>query len=346
VTTARLRKLHPITVAVLILSAAAMVLIAVPGLLSLDSPQLAFPGVTERQTPLGTVSGGRPDFAREFEHGWPCTYMRRAVGYSVRGRHPLWPPLPGLTPGQMVLDAPFGGVSVAGYEVAWTAPISWPTAHSDVFEFYAGAAIVDALVAVAIVFAMTCSCEVWLRRRGSIFRWRIIDFIAVITVVAVALGYWKSASDAYRLDTQTMELLFGADQHYRILNWRYRGPEWLARLIGSRKALEEFDRVVDFRSDATDGSAASWRIIGKMTGLERLEIGTQYQPSEADFAELLKLPRLQTVSWGGISQEALGWLPRLPTLRRVVLWKCELPDVAIEQFREETPHVEIEVLEH
>jgi hypothetical protein len=81
-----------------------------------------------------------------------------------------------------------------------------------------------------------------------------------------------------------------------------------------------------------------------MTGLERLEIGTEYQPSEAEFAELLKLPRLQTVSWGGISQEALGWLPRLPALRRVVLWKCELPDAAIDQFREEMPHVEVEVL--
>jgi hypothetical protein len=344
VTTARLRKLHPITVGVLILSAAAMVLIAVPGLLSLDSPQLAFPGVTERQTTLGTVSGGRPDFAREFEHGWPCTYMRRAVGYSVRGRHPLWPPLPVLTPGQMFLDAPLGGATVAGYEVAWTAPISWPTAHADVAEFYAGAAIVDALVAVAVVFAMTCSCEVWLRRRGSIFRWRIIDFIAVITLVAVALGYWKSAGDAYRLDTQTLYSLY-ADHHDHILHWRYRGPEWLERLIGSRKPLEEFDRVVDFRSDATDGSAASWRIIGEMTGLERLEIGTQYQPSESEFAELLKLPRLRTVSWGGISQEALGWLPKLPALRRVVLWKCELPAATIERFREEAPHVEIEVLQ-
>jgi hypothetical protein len=261
------------------LSIAAMTLISVPGLLSLDAPQLAFPAVTARQTQLGTISGGRPNFVREFEHGWPCTYLRRSVGYSTSVGHPLWPRLPGLTPGQMFLDAPLGGFTPAGYEVAWTAPISWPTAHSDLSEFYPGAAIVDVLVAVAVVAAVTLSCEVWLRRRGSIFRWRIIDFIALITAVAVALGNWKAASDAYRLDSQTMELLYGNDQqHYRILHWRYRGPEWLARLVGNRKPLEVFDRVVDFRSDATDGSAASWRIIGRMTGLERLEIGKQYQP--------------------------------------------------------------------
>jgi hypothetical protein len=60
----------------------------------------------------------------------------------------------------------------------------------------------------------------------------------------------------------------------------------------------------------------------------------------------MRLPRLETVSWGGISPEALAWLPRLPAVRRVVLWNCELPDATIEQLRKEMPHLEIEVLAH
>jgi hypothetical protein len=56
-------------------------------------------------------------------------------------------------------------MSVACYEIAWTAPIAWPLAPCDLFEFYLLPALVDQFVAVAIVLFITAACEARARRQ-------------------------------------------------------------------------------------------------------------------------------------------------------------------------------------
>lgn len=243
--------LHPAAWAALVLCAAAAVVVVVPGLPAEDrfpprESTLVFPDVISQKLPGGRlVMAGRPDITRIFEHGWPWTFLRRAIGYSANGGHLYWPSLPQAAgqASQLFAERPLGGRTVGGFEVSWTAPITWELSHSDLSEFDGGALIADILVAVVAVLVITLGCNRWIRRRGGAWRWRIIDFAAVMALTAFCLGYWKWHLDLNRRDAALVQGTQANDPAYRSLFWDYEGPDWLARLVGSRRRLGFLERL-------------------------------------------------------------------------------------------------------
>ncbi len=121
-----------------------MTILVVPGLPKDGRPTLTFPAVVDRVLSNGNHwMGSAPDYVLEFEHGWPWTFERRAIGYSFRAGDLAWPPWPRVhsapkitflggalmlqlnPPFEPLWEAPLGGVVLAGQHISWTAPIAW-----------------------------------------------------------------------------------------------------------------------------------------------------------------------------------------------------------------------------
>jgi hypothetical protein len=290
--------------------------------------------------------GGRPSYVRELEHGWPWTFLRRALGYSAQKNDLLWRPPPSSFTSAptwaLFADTPLGGAEIAGYEISWTAPIAWLLADNDLYEFSWPALVADLAVGVAIVMGLTFAATRWVRSRGSVLRWRIVDMVAIITSVALVLGYWNWAKIAQDRDAKSLQMGVPQDSLTRALYWEYRGPVWLARLVGNRSMLAFCDRCVRLVGSSNGGSPADWAKIGQLTALEDLELAWP-APSETEFSHLVNLKNLRTLSWRAPSIEVLNQLPRVAQLEKIVLFSCDLSDAAITELRHRMPTVEITV---
>jgi hypothetical protein len=338
-----LKKLHPLSWFALFLSASALLLIVVPGLPVEGSAKLRFPATNQRKTTIGSIAGGPPQYVRDFEHGWPFTFAHRAFGYSIRGNSALWsriPPSPNRNGLILFEESALGGSMVAGYEISWTAPNAWPWVASDLSEFHPLLAAFDLLIALAIVGLIVAITETWRRRRGAIWRWRVIDIVAALSFVAIALGYWRWGTSARDRDAKLIPLAAADGDPSKSFYWRYRGPGWLPHLLGTRRPLTCFSRIVELRSSMIEGTPDRWKAIGGLTALERLDIDG-WHPSETEFNELIGLRKLRNLAWRRPSSDALQWLPRLEQVKTVSLYACKLPDSEIEALRQTMPWAEI-----
>jgi hypothetical protein len=325
---ASLRRLHPLAWAVLVVASLAMILIVVPGFPA-DRPSLTFPPKVMRTLASGAiVTGGPPSIILEFEHGWPWTFERRALGYSGSASN-LWPPHPLNTAGGISRTGVYGGTLVHGFEISWTSPLSWTLAKSDLSEFSLLALMADGLVAVGLVAGIVAGCQRWIRRRGSIWRWRIIDFAALLALVAVSLGFWKWSARRSERDAALITSLHEQVSNFESGLWRYRGPTWLARLIGSNQSLSFCNRLVHFNSVWMKGTAEDWAKVSRLTALEHLEISGN-QPTASDARRLANLPRLKSVGWQNIPPDVVASLPELNQVDRIVLYDCEVPLTILE----------------
>jgi hypothetical protein len=334
---------HPPSWVGLAASALVMLIIVLPGLPAEDQATLQFPKVNQRNTPTGSAAVGAPGYVREFEHGWPLTFMRRAFGYSISGSNPVWPNIPRNPKGSIFFrDSPLGGVSLAGYEIAWTAPNAWPWSPSDLSEFYWAPAVCDAIVALAIIALFTAGCERWLRRRRSILRWRVVDIVAVVSLIAACLGYWRWAKSLGERDAKLVPSNIAEGETARLINWQYSGPGWLPRLLGTRKPLAFLERIVRLHSSSMQNMAEGWANIGQLSALERLEIDGA-DPSEFEFDHLMSLRRLRDLSWGRTPSAALAWLPRLTHVQKLTLYKCDIPDADLDRLKQAMPWATIRV---
>ena len=199
-----------------------------------------------------------------------------------------------------------------------------------------------ALVAAAFVALVTAGCERWVRRRGGMFRWRIIDFGAAISAIAIVLGYVSWANANSQRDARTLAEIDASLVNRQMFSWDLGGPQWLHRLLGTRDVCN-FPRIVRVNALYMGGAPSIWTNLGRLTALRELEMvaGT---PSKRDFEELLRLKQLETLSWAAPPEDAAQWLPRLTQLKRLSLYNCDWSEATVERLRGDMPGVTIGVL--
>jgi hypothetical protein len=304
----------------------------------------------------------------EFVHGWPLTYLRRASGTGGKGWR-KW------TAGSAILGS---SDLIAPWDLndAWWGPV-------DAAEWNVIYLIVDLALAIAIVLTATWASHVWIRRRGNRIRLRIVDLIAAMTVVGLVVGWWRwhlSLREAEATFVATGPLVdspaWGAEPVYA-----YRGPEWLARLVGDYR-LKWCRHLTGIRVDGAKVTAAQLAKLRRLPMIEDVYIIGHM--SDECLATLESLPRLRT--FGGqiflapweyeenlaagrplslLSPDELGRLTRLSRLESLMLHgerltiedmaivdmmpnlkKCNVEGIAAtaaEQhaFRDARPHLEV-----
>src|SRR5690606_5557111 len=94
------------------------------------------------------------------------------------------------------MSSPYRGRNQVRY---WTKSANWPL-RSDAWQIHFGNFAIN-LAALALVVAMAMwGAERWVRKRGGMFRFRLIDYLAVIAAVACALGWLKYHEAAGRTE--------------------------------------------------------------------------------------------------------------------------------------------------
>lgn len=370
----RPRRLHPVAWLVLLVAASMMLILIAPGLPTDGEPVLQFPPVVDRKVDGRSVSDGPPQHVREYAHGWPLTFMRRAFGYAER-RSVIWPQLP-RTPGtrrkikigpvNTLLVEPgrpvWGGLSLGDHEIAWTSPQAWPVTRGDIWEFLPLALLADLALGVAVVVLATAGCQRWIKRRGAFWRWRLIDLAVLTAVVATVLGGWRAYDSGHASDAKLLQTPLSQEEIRQLtakgaltpltsrevrmnarrwrISWAYRGPEWLARFVGGRTPLDRFSRIV--QTSRSSNSKHSWEDVARLSALESLTI-LDDPPSERESNGITRLTKLRELTWHEPSAEVLRWLPCLNHLEQIVLVNCLASDAEIERLRQRMPSVRVEL---
>lgn len=120
-------------------------------------------------------------------------------------------------------------------EVSWSNRDNWPL-ESEFYRFRLGYLLLDLLAALVVVAVAAALTEGWIRWRGGLLRFRILDLLIVITGSSVALAWyfhhWRiSERENKVVQSMTTETwIRGAEQDYA-------GPKWLARLVGNEELL-------------------------------------------------------------------------------------------------------------
>lgn len=246
----------------------ALVLIMVPGvyveptLLTPTPHPMNFPSFAGAAKPPQSKG---PLRVAEYEHGWPWTYVRRAKGFDGQG----WPQ---ATFGDDPFCKPW--LDPNGIIIWWSVPDAWPL-QSDAAILSVGPLVGDFAVLVVLVAVVAIGCEFWLRRRGGVGRFKLIDAAVATVFIAAAITWWRWNSLETKENWEAIAVLRqseGAISHDVLLHgegmvgytgvyWAYTGPEWLLRLIGS----PEFMRTFLFR-------------------VEKIAIDTRYLNEESDTA--------------------------------------------------------------
>lgn len=252
------RRYHWLTWGVTLLVALALVLIVVPG--DYVNPrrestnrweqrcQDLYAATYERHEP--TVPGpplNKLNFAVfMFEHGWPRPFLGRALVLKPTadgGEHRV------RSTNVIRFLSPFrhwGGSLYLG--VSWSNYDNWPFAADDWIWDPWGLAI-DTGVALLIVGLVAGATQRWIRSRGGLRRYRLVDLFAVIMVIGVVSGVYAYHARLRRVEAQggTPQLTpaFVAHGGDLTLGQRYVGPVWLRKLAGTEYLLPLFHHVYD-----------------------------------------------------------------------------------------------------
>ncbi len=264
-----------------------------------------------------------------YQHGWPWTCLTRGQGMAMA-------------------DA-FSGVIVAGRdrssaalcfegrnwvgcfplydEVAWSNFDNWPL-HADVWQWNWKLALLDLLVGIAIVGGMTLATERWLRWRGGLFRFRLIELLAFTTLVAVGFGYWKYHDSLKSFENRIISSRFAFTQPFgdpidstdqlfaiapqlpqqpattkpsdtqsiKIYNYddSYCGPTWLSRLLGCEGLVPDCFWHITFVSlDGAMDNHVDWKTLGR---LQFVKIVTLNNPNRSMIESVTQLKSLNGMS--------------------------------------------------
>jgi hypothetical protein len=158
---------------------------------------------------------------------------------------------------------------------------------------------VDILVALLVVGVGGGAMEWWIRRRGGLFRFRILDMLATVTVFGVLLGWYEHHARTQRFEhqgaTPPVPPAFLSHDGKMTSGQRYSGPDWMRRLAGNVHLLPFLHHIynVSVRPDE------AWRPM---------------------FESLPMLPYLESVRIdGALPLEALEQLETCPWLKSLEL---------------------------
>lgn len=239
-----------------------------------------------------------PDLVEEYLHGWPTPWLRRAVGYSdyrsASTSPSKWPVVSNAC-GATSIDPPW---RINGHRISWSAPQAWPLA-GNAWRFDVVGLLLNLLVASLVVTLPMAAIEFWLRRRGGLWRFRMIDLIVGFTLVAAGFGFWRWDQAMLQREREICRKAYGTSKSDDLLmrvHFSYVGPDWLARLAGNPCVIPVLQRGCHlWASDLTDPRLN----LEALHSLEHLtsatfEVYFLRSPSKA-LATLQELPHLQSL---------------------------------------------------
>ncbi|MAT72541.1 MAG: hypothetical protein CMJ58_23830 [Planctomycetaceae bacterium] len=346
--------LHRSSKVVAALTAAMMTVIVVPGMVENSETAGAFPcsipSASAAGFPLGQMS--EPPFGRgiylstscitaqTFQHGWPVCYLRRSVipatFLAESDSRPDW-----------CNDYPI--VPAAG--VPWLAKNAWmPWQHNDGIAFSPVALVLDGLIGVFVVAAVTAAWERRARRTTRRARISLQDLLGALTLAAILMGWYsynRSLATAERQITNRLERYVSqnGDQtpHVSFDLPTCCAPLWLQRLCGP-----------GLLPRATFGVTVAEIAFRKQAKTELRQEEHSENPGDVCFALLRDLPRLRTLGLGGalpdpigdyadsLTLDAVRKIASLKSLRRLIVADAaQLSAEARELLATELPNCEI-----
>jgi len=283
-------RLHRSTFAILLLVAALLVLLVVPGEYTGYSPAEEILGLG---TPL------------TFEHGWPWVYLRRLVE------------LPPSTPRATL---PHHGVPwlqgrAWSFEGDLGSHPAWADGDAEQWTWWALA--LDGFVALAILAIVAAALE-WRRRRRPIWQFSLTELLSLMLLLAAALGWWKFHAHRSQDEREVADKYF--ETRY---NLDYRGPLWLRRAVGIAH-LKPFVRVVmvhvvdTYVEQETHGHREHLGELDRFPFLDRLRVKSQ-SVRDDDLRHVGLLLQLRTLHLETplITDAGLGHLRGLHVLYRL-----------------------------
>lgn len=224
-----------------------------------------------------------------YEHGWPRPWLVRGIRIEMFSPYKYSTPL--ITSGKK-LPAFLGPSYLADY-VSWSNYANWPLA-SEAWRIHPWHFVLDFLLAFVVAGSVGLVTEWWLRSRGGLLRFRIVDLLGAITVCALLLGWWAYHERMTEVEREVEEH-FTSGAHASTRNWgwkQYAGPEWLRKLVGDDAYLP-FLHHNKYARWWPDGE--EWRSdIEQFVRLPRLEHVSLTLPVPQHFMHRLReCPRLQ-----------------------------------------------------
>jgi hypothetical protein len=315
-------RLHVSTYVVLLLTAAVLFLLNIPG------QYVPYVGVALEEEQL---FGDHRIVRERLEHGWPFSYLVRDDRYFVK------------RPGES--------------EPRPTAIWSFT---EDFVSFDAWRLLADIVAALCVLAIVTLLVEYWRRQRHSIWQLRVSDLLGITTIIAGAIWYVQRAQRDYDAENSAIQNLglsvwdysqFRGDPVSSPVSVRsHGGPTWLRGLLGERFP-KMFDRLIllddmTFAMSLRDGAerisafkdlralnvmiaASPAPQLARVAMLKRLEAiritvvsdvsrnNLLDQELAAVFSPLAELPNLWFVdtAGGGFGDRTLEMLAAIPRLR-------------------------------
>ena len=286
---------------------------------------------------------GRPPY-RSVEHGWPLVHMDRteeddlapeAIASAEEGFRSeslfRWATKTG------------NGGDLISLRWGWNEAANWKQTGSVVIVRKVALAV-NLLVAAAICAAITGPYEWWRRRR---FRYSLRSLLVLFVAVAAILGWWRWRANQHDREVAAIEQL---EKLGYGLDCQYRGPIWLARLVGEQRLhfflsanTSEYvppDPFGKSKPEVADGR----KVIDLATELDTLTavgLHGDLKIEDAQWAGLTGMKNLEElyVEETRISDFGIACLAKLPKLRVLVVTK--LDDASVAKLRRALPKCEI-----
>jgi len=240
----RLLRCNPVTYLVTLAATLALVLIVVPGE-QRQVPYLQSADWWEEQCKVVAaetdeqIKNQPPEkFAMPttqlYQHGWPRPYLARTV--KVEAFQPYKYSMPLLTSGNKISG--FLGPSYLADFVSWSNYDNWPL-RSAAWRIHPWHFLLDTFVILILVGGAGFVTEWWLRSRGGLFRFRIVDLLVAVTVCGLLLGWYKHHENLTRIEREVAEYFTaGSPNGNRNFGSKtYAGPVWLRKLAGDDNYL-------------------------------------------------------------------------------------------------------------
>src|SRR5690606_37873076 len=107
-------------------------------------------------------------------------------------------------------------------------------------RIHAGNVLLNLVVGLTILGGIAGGTEWWVATRGGILRFRMIDLLAGVTILALLLGWRTYHIRTERLDQKIAGELGLTENLPRRSTHRYSGHVWLEKLAGNADLLPEF----------------------------------------------------------------------------------------------------------
>jgi hypothetical protein len=301
-------RLHRSTCVILLLVAATLFLLIVPG------EHVDF-------IPAAKMTGA---LGPKIEHGWPWVWLRRQLQFST--------PLPNLP----------------DHGIPWLQRMAWDFESGivdgslwlDKPGVWPGTLALDVLAGIAILVVFGIALE-WRLRRRPLWRFSLAEFLAVIVVLCGALGFWVINQQV--ADRQIRAFKQFSSDDFSESKLDYCGPQWLRRLVGiellpaftrvtvapwiTDENIADLPKIIDELPDvqlvdmrAPTAKDRDLQLVSRWKRLRALLIKSN-QITDAGLREVQEMPRLRTFGFLGNSQitssglEYLTYIPHLTVLR-------------------------------